>query len=141
MVILSDASAMLSHISISQNVRQVLEGFVLSLTLIIGDEKAAPEAHMMHNIQLALGKSDVIGSSSNTDTVSFSLVLNYLVTYMLNTLLPHLLDPPGVSKGQRVRLREWYRPWGVTCKPVQVDFVGPSRVLHAATSVCVHLSV
>ncbi|KAJ7293655.1 hypothetical protein C8J57DRAFT_33900 [Mycena rebaudengoi] len=110
MVILSDASAMLSHISISQNVRQVLEGFVLSLTLIIGDEKAAPEAHMMHNIQLALGKSDVIGSSSNTDTVSFSLVLNYLVSQRANEFGSGSGTDPGALLVSLFRWTSWAPP-------------------------------
>lgn len=81
MVILGDASSMISHNSISQDVRQVLESFALSLGLLMGDDaKAAPEAHLMHSFQLALGKSDILGSNSNTDTVSFSLALSYLAS-------------------------------------------------------------
>ncbi|KAF7347766.1 Mediator of RNA polymerase II transcription subunit 5 [Mycena venus] len=70
MVLLSDASSMITHSSISQNVRQVLESFALSLGLLVGDDtKAAPDAHLMHSFQFALGKSDTVGpSSSNTDT-------------------------------------------------------------------------
>ncbi|KAJ7169957.1 hypothetical protein C8R46DRAFT_949420 [Mycena filopes] len=81
-VVLGDTSSMLSHSSISPDVRQVLESFALSLGLLVGDDaKAAPEAHLMHSFQFALGKSDTLGSSSNTDTVSFSLTLSYLVTH------------------------------------------------------------
>ncbi|KAF7339404.1 Mediator of RNA polymerase II transcription subunit 5 [Mycena sanguinolenta] len=80
-----EASSMITHGSISQDVRQILESFALSLGLLIGDDaKAAPEVHMMHSFQSALGKSDTVGSSSNTDTVSFSLALSYLVTHRAN---------------------------------------------------------
>ncbi|KAJ7783871.1 hypothetical protein DFH07DRAFT_727526 [Mycena maculata] len=82
MVILGDTTSILNHNSISPDVRQVLESFALSLGLLMGDDaKAAPEAHFMHNFQLALGKSDILGSNSNTDIVSFSLTLSYLVAH------------------------------------------------------------
>ncbi|KAJ6610072.1 mediator complex subunit Med5-domain-containing protein [Mycena sp. CBHHK59/15] len=84
MVILHDASAMINHVSISQDVRQVLEAFTLSLTLLLGEDvKVNPDAQIMQSLQVALGKSDGVASNSNsnTDTVSFSLTLSYLVTH------------------------------------------------------------
>ncbi|KAJ7110136.1 hypothetical protein C8R44DRAFT_274021 [Mycena epipterygia] len=97
MVILGDASSMISHNSISQDVRQVLESFALSLGLLMGDDaKAAPEAHLMHSFQLALGKSDILGSNSNTDTVSFSLALSYLVAHRANEFGAGSGSDPGV---------------------------------------------
>ncbi|KAJ7837532.1 hypothetical protein B0H14DRAFT_3087213 [Mycena olivaceomarginata] len=79
MVLFGDASSMITHSSLSQNVRQVLESFALSLGLLVGDDaKVASEVHMQ-SFQFALGKSETVGSSSNTDTVSFSLTLSYLV--------------------------------------------------------------
>lgn len=93
MVLLADAGSMISHNSISQDVRQVLESFVLSLGLLVGDDaKVAPEAHF-HSFQFALGKSDTLGSSSNTDTVSFSLTLNYLVMFYLDSATAILTSP------------------------------------------------
>ncbi|KAK7064160.1 mediator of RNA polymerase II transcription subunit 5 [Favolaschia claudopus] len=81
-VLLNDVSTMMTHASISQDVRQVLESFALSLGLLVGDDaKAASDVHLMHSFQLALGKTNTVGSSTNTDTVSLSLTLSYLVTH------------------------------------------------------------
>ncbi|KAF7310970.1 Mediator of RNA polymerase II transcription subunit 5 [Mycena chlorophos] len=81
--LLSDANSMLSHDSISQNVRQALEAFTLSLGLFVGDSEAkaskTTEAPLMHNFHLVVGKNDAM--SSNNDTVTFSLTLNYLLTH------------------------------------------------------------
>ncbi|KAF8973994.1 hypothetical protein BDZ97DRAFT_1777866 [Flammula alnicola] len=64
------------------DVRQVLDTFVMSLTLLIGDDvKAAREAQMMHTIQFALGKGDILGPSSDTDIITLGLLLNCMVTY------------------------------------------------------------
>ncbi|KII93232.1 hypothetical protein PLICRDRAFT_121648 [Plicaturopsis crispa FD-325 SS-3] len=77
----ADANDMLHTLHLSQDVRQVLDTFVMSLSLLIGDDaKAAREAQMMHTIQLALGKGDILGPSSNTDIVTSGLILNHLVT-------------------------------------------------------------
>ncbi|KAH9950473.1 hypothetical protein B0H21DRAFT_723485 [Amylocystis lapponica] len=52
----------------------------LSLSLLLGDDaKAAREAQMMHTLQLALGKGDILGSNSDTDITTCSLVLHSLV--------------------------------------------------------------
>jgi mediator of RNA polymerase II transcription subunit 5 len=81
MVHFADANDLLQNFRLSSDVRQVLETFVLSLSLLIGDDaKAAREAQMMHTIQLELGKGDMFGSSSNTDIVTMSLVLHYLAS-------------------------------------------------------------
>ena len=59
---------------------RVLDTFVMSLTLLIGgDAKATREAQMMHTIQLTLGKGDILGPSSDTDTITLGLLLNYMV--------------------------------------------------------------
>lgn len=80
MVHFADANDLLHNFRLGSDVRQVLETFVLSLSLLIGDDaKAAREAQMMHTIQLALGKGDILGPNSDTDIVTFSLLLNYLV--------------------------------------------------------------
>ncbi|KAJ7070959.1 hypothetical protein C8F01DRAFT_1244634 [Mycena amicta] len=84
MALLADANAMLAHNSISQNVRQALETFNLTLSLgmssfpFVDEAKAskASEAHVLHFVP---SKNDTI--SSTNDTVSFSLTLNYLVTH------------------------------------------------------------
>ncbi|KAF8078549.1 mediator complex subunit Med5-domain-containing protein [Lyophyllum atratum] len=82
MVHFADANDLLQNFQLSPDVRQVLETFVLSLSLLIGDDaKAAREAQLMHTIQLALGKGNLHGPSSDTDIVTFSLVLHHLVSY------------------------------------------------------------
>lgn len=60
------------------HVRGVLEGFVWSLGMLMGDDaKVAREAQLMH---LSSGKGDtILGSSSDTDIVTCTLVLNHLV--------------------------------------------------------------
>lgn len=80
MVHFADANDMLQNFRLSPDVRQVLETFVISLSLLIGDDaKVAREAQMMQSIQLALGKGDILGPSSNSDIITFSLVLQHLV--------------------------------------------------------------
>ncbi|KAI0963789.1 hypothetical protein AcW1_000766 [Taiwanofungus camphoratus] len=80
MVHFADASDMLQVLRLTPNVRGGLETFALSLSLLLGDDaKAAREAQMMHTLQLALGKGDVLGSSSDTDIVTCSLLLHNLV--------------------------------------------------------------
>lgn len=81
MVYFADTNDMLQTLRLSPDVRQVLETFVMSLSLLIGDDaKAAREAQMMHNFQLALGKSDIQGPSSDADTVTCGLLLHHLVS-------------------------------------------------------------
>ncbi|KAF7306991.1 Mediator of RNA polymerase II transcription subunit 5 [Mycena indigotica] len=88
--LLSEANAMLSQNSISQNVRQSLEAFTLSLGLFVGDSDVkASKSSESHAAHLVLGKNDTI--SSNNDTVSFSLTLNYLMM--------HRADELGIGSG------------------------------------------
>lgn len=80
MVHFADANDLLQNFRLASDVRQVLETFVLSLSLLIGDDaKAAREAQIMHSIQLALGKGDVHGPNTDTDVITFSLAFNHLV--------------------------------------------------------------
>ncbi|KAF9481359.1 hypothetical protein BDN70DRAFT_876312 [Pholiota conissans] len=77
----SDVDNLLTNCRLSPDLRQVLETFALSLTLLIGDDvKAAREAQMMHTIQFTLGKGDILGPSSDTDIITLGLLLNYMVT-------------------------------------------------------------
>lgn len=81
MVHFSDTNDMLQTLRLSPDVRQVLETFVVSLSLIIGDDaKAAREAQMMQSLQMVLGKSDVLGLNSDADTVTCGLLLHYLAS-------------------------------------------------------------
>lgn len=82
MVHFADANSLLQNFRLAANVRQVLETFVLSLSLLLGDDaKAAREAQIMHTLQLALGKGDILGASSNTDIITFSLIFHHMISY------------------------------------------------------------
>ncbi|KAF9229359.1 hypothetical protein BS17DRAFT_771335 [Gyrodon lividus] len=76
-----DANDLLHSVQLSPNVRQVLETFALSLSLLIGDDaKAAREAQMIHNMQLALGRSDILGSNLEADSITCGLLLHGLIS-------------------------------------------------------------
>ncbi|KIL70756.1 hypothetical protein M378DRAFT_183349 [Amanita muscaria Koide BX008] len=83
-VFLSEANELLQTFRLLPDVRQMLETFVLSLSLFIGDEaKAATEAQLLHTLHYAgpFNRGDGIGSSADADIVTFSLILHHLVTY------------------------------------------------------------
>ena len=80
MVHFADTNDLLQNFRLSDKVRQVLETFMLSLSLLIGDDaKAAREAQMMHSLQVALGKGDVIGPNSSSDTITLGLLMHHIV--------------------------------------------------------------
>lgn len=84
MVYFAEATDILQTLRLSPDVRQVLETFVMSLGLLIGDDaKAAREAQMMHGFQMAIGKGDVMGPSSDADTVTCGLLLHHLVSNVI----------------------------------------------------------
>lgn len=79
MICFGDANDLLHSVRLSAEVRQVLETFVLSMSLLIGDDaKVAREAQIIHT-QLAFGKNDMLGSNLEADSVSFSLLLQSFV--------------------------------------------------------------
>ncbi|KAI6031767.1 mediator complex subunit Med5-domain-containing protein [Pisolithus microcarpus] len=81
MMYLGEANDILHTIRLSSDVRQALETFALSLSLLIGDDaKAEREAQLIHTMQLGLGRSDVLGSNTEADTVTCSLVLQSLIS-------------------------------------------------------------
>lgn len=81
MIYFANANDLLQNFRLSAAVRQVLENFAMSLSEIIGDDaKATREAQMMQSMQLAMGKGDILGPSSNTDIVTFGLELHYMVS-------------------------------------------------------------
>ena len=81
MVYFNQVTLLLTHYRLSPEVRQVLDDFVVALTLLIGDDaKAAREAQMMQNLQFALGKGDISGPNSDEDMTTLGLMLNTMVT-------------------------------------------------------------
>ena len=82
MMYFADANELLQNPRITGGARQVLETFAYSLSMYLGDDaKVARETQMMHTLQ-----HTVLGSSSETDIVTCSLVLNHLVRYLLGTV-------------------------------------------------------
>ncbi|EMD42220.1 hypothetical protein CERSUDRAFT_110751 [Gelatoporia subvermispora B] len=80
MVYVADATDLITMFRLMPAVRQVLENLMLSLSLLLGeDAKVAREAQMMHTLQLAMGKGDILGSNSDSDIVTLSLFLNCLL--------------------------------------------------------------
>lgn len=80
MIYLGDANDVLHSLRLSPELRQVLEGFVLSLSLLMGDDaKAVRDAQMLHTMQLTMGKNDVLGANVETDTITCGLLLQSLM--------------------------------------------------------------
>lgn len=78
----AEASDLLQIQSLLPAVRQELETFALSLSLLLGDDaKAAREAQMMHTLQLAYSKGDIMGPTSDTDLVTCGLILHSFVRH------------------------------------------------------------
>ncbi|PFH54543.1 hypothetical protein AMATHDRAFT_135078 [Amanita thiersii Skay4041] len=83
-VFLSEANELIQSFRLSPDVRHVLESFILSLSLLFGDDaKAATEAQLMHTLHFsgAFNKGDGLSPTADTDIVTFSLILHHLVTY------------------------------------------------------------
>lgn len=95
MLLFAEASEVLQDYRLLSDVRQILEPFVLSLSILIGnDTKAAREAQAMHTMQLALGRTDLHGSTADSDLVTFSLTLQHLVFFeSANACSPVRMDP------------------------------------------------
>jgi len=78
----ADANDILQTLNLSEDVRQVLQTFVVSLSLLFGDDaNVSREAQMAQTIQLSLGKGDVLGPGSDTDIITLTLILHHLVCY------------------------------------------------------------
>ena len=93
----------LQQMPLEPHVRQVLDNFTFSLSLVLGDDaKINREAQMMHSIQMSLGnKADSLTPTSEYETTTFCLFFDNLVR-----LLPHIFvafniteHPPRYSKG------------------------------------------
>lgn len=127
----------LLQMRLSPEVRQVLENLVLSLSLIIGDDaKAAREAQMVHSMQLALGKNDILGRGSDADIITCSLVLHSLVC--INNLFIHILTQffmVDVEKSTRVWVRRWSPRCRYTDGSVEVVILDSTSLFLPATSI------
>ncbi|KAF4623014.1 hypothetical protein D9613_001873 [Agrocybe pediades] len=81
----ADANELLTNYRLTADVRQVLDALVISLSLLIGDDvKAAREAQLMQTVRYSLGSKgpggEVLGGpSSDSDVITFGLLLNHLL--------------------------------------------------------------
>jgi mediator of RNA polymerase II transcription subunit 5 len=93
MVHFTDANDILQTLNLSDDLKQALQAFVVSLSLQIGDNaKMAREGHAMHALQVPFRKADVVGASSNTDNVTCGLILHYLVRCKYFTDFLYVID-------------------------------------------------
>jgi mediator of RNA polymerase II transcription subunit 5 len=77
----TETTDLLQILQISPALRHGLETFTFSLSLVLGDDsKVAREAQMMHPIQMSLGSKTSMNSSSEHDTITFSLFFHHLVS-------------------------------------------------------------
>ena len=68
------------HLRLTPNFRTLIESLTLSLSMILGDDaKMAQEAQMLQTFQVSLGRGDILGTNSQSDIVTLSLFLQYLV--------------------------------------------------------------
>lgn len=79
MVAFAEATDLLHRFRLNSELRQTLEGFVLSLSLLIGDDAKSAQEPPHSTIQLVLEKRDAAGPSSEADIISMSLLLQHLV--------------------------------------------------------------
>lgn len=81
MVHYGDVLELTQTLPLHDDVRAVLNGFALSLSMILGDDaKMAQEAQMMQTLQITLGKGDIAGPNSQSDIITCSLLLRHLVS-------------------------------------------------------------
>jgi mediator of RNA polymerase II transcription subunit 5 len=80
-VLLSEVHDVLQIVSLQDNVRQALDSFLLSLSMLLGDgTKQAEEAEMFASFQLTPGKQDVVGPNPSLDLLTGSLIMARLVS-------------------------------------------------------------
>jgi mediator of RNA polymerase II transcription subunit 5 len=80
----ADATELMRRYRLAPEAHRVLDSYLSALTLEFGDDvKAAREQQMMHSVQYALGKGDILGPSSDSDVISLGLLLNYMVCVAL----------------------------------------------------------
>ncbi|EIW86647.1 hypothetical protein CONPUDRAFT_141107, partial [Coniophora puteana RWD-64-598 SS2] len=64
------------------DLREALDTYGMSLSLLIGDDaKAAREAQMMHSMQLSLVKEDAVDSKTESNVVPCGMLLQHLVIH------------------------------------------------------------
>lgn len=99
----ADANDILQRLHLSPDLRQVLESFVLSLSVLLrDDDKVSREAQMMHTLQLAIGKGDIMGPNSDSDITTCSLVLHSFVSFRITASSSLCRAPTGFRQSGRI---------------------------------------
>jgi mediator of RNA polymerase II transcription subunit 5 len=131
MIYFGDANDLLHSVRLSPNVRQALETFALSLSLLIGDDaKAAREAQMIHSMQLALGRSDVLGSNLEADSITCGLLLQGLVSSDFYYACYRSKNMEDLIPRQRLWCWQWSRSCGTAYRVTEMDILGSECLLH-----------
>ena len=90
MVHFADVNELLQNFRLSPDVRHALESFGLLLSLAVGDDaKVARESQVIRTEPILRDKGDMLGSNSNTDIVTLSLLLRHLVRLELTVSFLH----------------------------------------------------
>lgn len=72
---------------VPMDVKQFLENYLLSLSVLLHDDKATQQAQAMHTVHLPMGKSDIGGGNyMSSDLIMCGLVLHSLVSDVHATL-------------------------------------------------------
>lgn len=91
-------------------VRQMLESFVIALSISMGDDvKAAREAQMIQSMQLSTGKADVQGSDA--DVITFSLVFHQWVCFSQTNRGNALMSRRSTNAAMTTELAARTMPW------------------------------
>ena len=79
-VLLSLVHDVLQVVALQHDVRQALDSFLLSLSMLLGDgTKQAEEAEMFASFQLTPGKQEPVGPNPSLDLLTGSLIMSRLV--------------------------------------------------------------
>lgn len=114
-MLLSVVHDVLQVVALQDNVRQALETFLLSLSMLLGDgTKQAEEAETMFaSFQMTPGKHDTVGPNPSLDLLSGSLIIGRLVC-QLNVRAISLLNVGCMQVSNRAT------QGGSGCEPVAV---------------------
>jgi mediator of RNA polymerase II transcription subunit 5 len=88
----ADANDTLQALNLSEDLKQALQAFVVSLSLQIGDDaKVDREGQVTQTVPFSFGRADGMSLGSNTDIVTCGLILHRLVRSAIAKFINYLL--------------------------------------------------
>lgn len=88
MIYYGEVSEVLQTLDLNSDLKGALGTFALQLNMILGDDvKMAQEAQLLQRIQLSMGKGDTIGTNTESDITTCSLLLRQLVGGIITRLM------------------------------------------------------